>query len=168
MSISRIIMHMIMRNSKSTRMRIKLQMENTKYQWLTIAGAGFGSGFVLKPYGESWRKQCRMVAQDFNQTNTPRYYSLQEKEAAILVCNLIKDPSQLQKSKFQCALCILRLQALIPSNRRICIIILRVTYGYYARSVDDPFLTITLNSMEFFGQAVQPGNFLVDFVSARK
>ncbi|KAH9475790.1 Cytochrome P450 monooxygenase 45 [Psilocybe cubensis] len=91
-----------------------------------------------------------MVANDFSQSMVPRYFSLQDKESARLVRNLIKDPS-----KF-----------ISEVNLRIGIIILRVTYGYYVESADDPFLTTPLLAMANFGKATQPGNFLVDFVPA--
>uniref|UniRef100_A0A8H7XSH8 Cytochrome P450 n=1 Tax=Psilocybe cubensis TaxID=181762 RepID=A0A8H7XSH8_PSICU len=93
-----------------------------------------------------------MVANDFSQSMVPRYFSLQDKESARLVRNLIKDPS-----KF-----------ISEVNLRIGIIILRVTYGYYVESADDPFLTTPLLAMANFGKATQPGNFLVDFVPALK
>lgn len=62
---------------------------------LTPFSVGYGETFVLQPYGENWRKQRRLVAQDFGQTMAPRYHSLQEKEARILVRNILKDPGNL-------------------------------------------------------------------------
>jgi len=56
---------------------------------------GYDETFPLQPYGENWRKQRRLIAQDFSQSMIPRYHHLQEKEAAILVRNLIKDPDSL-------------------------------------------------------------------------
>jgi len=52
--------------------------------------------------------------------------------------------------------------------RRIGIIIVRVTFGYYIQSADDPFLTNPLNAMANFGRATLPGNFLVDFFPPRE
>lgn len=51
--------------------------------------------FALQPYGENWRRQRRLVAQDFSLGMTPRYYSLQEKEAAFLVRTLLQEPDKL-------------------------------------------------------------------------
>ncbi|KDR73159.1 hypothetical protein GALMADRAFT_722618 [Galerina marginata CBS 339.88] len=113
---------------------------------------GYDETFVLQPYGDNWRKQRRLIAQDFSQSMTPRYHSLQEKEAAILVRNLLKDSSSL----------------LEQVKLRIGIIIIRVTYGYYIQSADDPFLTTPLQAMVNFGKATTPGNFLVDFIPALK
>jgi len=62
---------------------------------LTPFSVGYGETFVLQPYGENWRKQRRLVAQDFGQTMAPRYHSLQEKEARILVRNILKNPGNL-------------------------------------------------------------------------
>jgi len=105
---------------------------------------------VLLPYGENWRKQRRLIAQDFGLSSTPKYYPLQEKEAAILVRNLLKDPSSLVEQ----------------IKLRIGIIIIRVTYGYYIQTPNDPFLTTPLQAMVNFGKATAPGNFLVDFIPA--
>ncbi|KDR76708.1 hypothetical protein GALMADRAFT_67164 [Galerina marginata CBS 339.88] len=113
---------------------------------------GYDELFVIQPYGENWRKQRRMVAQDLSLSMTPRYHSLQEKETAILIRNLLKDPTSL----FQ------------QVKLTIGIIIIRVTYGYYIRSADDPILTIPLKAMVNFSKATTPGNFLVDFFPALK
>ncbi|KAF8154861.1 putative monooxygenase [Crassisporium funariophilum] len=113
---------------------------------------GYGETFVLQPYGDNWRKQRKMIAQDFSQSMTPRYYPLQEKEARILVRNILKDPSSL----------------LSQIQLRIGIIIIRVTYGYYIQSADDPFLTLPMNAMVNFSKATTPGNFMVDFIPALK
>ena len=53
-------------------------------------------------------------------------------------------------------------------NRRIGHIICRVTYGYSVQSADDPFLADPIAAMVNFSKATTPGNFLVDFVPARK
>ena len=53
-------------------------------------------------------------------------------------------------------------------NRRIGHIICRVTYGYSVQSADDPFLTGPIAAMANFSKATTPGNFLVDFIPARK
>jgi cytochrome P450 len=52
--------------------------------------------FAFSAYGDTWRKQRRMVSQDFSPNLIPRYYALQEKEAATLVRNLLKDPTTLR------------------------------------------------------------------------
>ena len=53
-------------------------------------------------------------------------------------------------------------------NRRIGHIICRVTYGYSVQSADDPFLADPIAAMVNFSKATTPGNFLVDFIPARK
>ncbi|KAF4609871.1 hypothetical protein D9613_010412 [Agrocybe pediades] len=113
---------------------------------------GYDETFVLQPLGDNWRKQRRLIAQDFSQSMIPRYHSLQEKEAAILVRNLLKDPSSL----------------LSEIQLRIGIIIVRVTFGYYIQSADDLFLKNPLAAMVNFGKATLPGNFFVDFLPALK
>lgn len=53
-------------------------------------------------------------------------------------------------------------------NRRIGHIICRVTYGYSVQSADDPFLAGPIAAMVNFSKTTTPGNFLVDFIPARK
>jgi hypothetical protein len=53
-------------------------------------------------------------------------------------------------------------------NRRIGHIICRVTYGYSVQSADDPFLADPIAAMVNFSKVTTPGNFLVDFIPARK
>ncbi|CAA7262455.1 unnamed protein product [Cyclocybe aegerita] len=113
---------------------------------------GYDETFVLQPYNDNWRKQRRLIAQDFAQSNTPRYYSLQEKEARILVRNILKNPSSLFSEV----------------KMRIGTIIIRVAYGYYIQSPDDPILTIPLTAMENFSYATAAGNFMVDFIPAMR
>ncbi|CAA7263631.1 unnamed protein product [Cyclocybe aegerita] len=113
---------------------------------------GYGETFVLQPYGDNWRKQRRLVAHDFGQAMAPRYHSLQEKEARILVRNVLKDPSSLVSQ----------------IKLRIGIIIIRVTYGYYIQSENDPILTTPLTAMDNFSYSTSPGNFLVDFIPILK
>ncbi len=46
-------------------------------------------------YGEKFRKQRRMVSQGFSVSKVPQYYGLQEREATILINNLLKNPKAL-------------------------------------------------------------------------
>ncbi|PPQ89827.1 hypothetical protein CVT25_007528 [Psilocybe cyanescens] len=112
----------------------------------------YDESFTLLPYGENWRKQRRIIAQEFSQNMISRYHTLQEKEAAILVRHLIAHPSELFSQ----------------IKLRIGTIIIRVAYGYYVKSSDDPFLTTPLAAMANFAIASTPGNFLVDFIPARQ
>ncbi|KIJ29218.1 hypothetical protein M422DRAFT_188789 [Sphaerobolus stellatus SS14] len=107
---------------------------------------GYGETFVLQPYGENWRQQRKLIAQAFGQASIPRCYSLQEKEAQILIKNVLKDPSSL----------------FTQIKLRIGVIIIRVTYGYYVKDETDPFLTTPLKAMDNFSEASIPGNFMVD------
>ncbi|KAF9043117.1 putative monooxygenase [Panaeolus papilionaceus] len=113
---------------------------------------GYNRTFVLQHYGDEWRKQRRLVAQDFGMASCPKYYDLQNKEARILVRNILKDPSSLESE----------------IKLRIGIIIIRTTYGYYVQSPDDPILANPLTAMDNFSKSTAPGNFLVDFVPSLK
>ncbi|KIJ43059.1 hypothetical protein M422DRAFT_98165, partial [Sphaerobolus stellatus SS14] len=95
---------------------------------------GYRSTFALLPYGEAWRQQRKLISHGFSQAMLPRYYSLQEKEARILVRNLLENPN-----------------TLFPQTKlRIATIITRLTYGYYIKDENDPFLTTPRTAMENF------------------
>ena len=83
-----------------------------------------------------------------------------------MVRNILKDPSslvsQIKLYVFYLLLPIFRISDRF--HRRIGIIIIRTTYGYYIQDENDPFLTTPLTAMENFSKATQPGNFLVDFI----
>ncbi|CAA7262451.1 unnamed protein product [Cyclocybe aegerita] len=108
--------------------------------------AGYGESFVLQSYNDNWRKQRRLVAQDFSQSSTPRYYALQEKETRILVRNIVDNPASLVSQV----------------KLTIGIIIIRVTYGYYVQSENDRILSTSLQAVENFSHLITPGTFLVD------
>ncbi|OCH86702.1 putative monooxygenase [Obba rivulosa] len=121
---------------------------------LVMAGdlVGYNDPFVLQPYGEKWRKQRKFVASDFSPITIPRYYPLQETEARKLVRNVLANPD-----------------SLFPQTKlRIGTIIIRVTYGYYIKDENDPFLTLPLTAMDNFSKASAPGTWLVDFVPKLK
>ncbi|EMD35670.1 hypothetical protein CERSUDRAFT_85632 [Gelatoporia subvermispora B] len=121
---------------------------------LVMAGdlVGYSDPFVLQPYGEKWKKQRKFVASDFSPATMPRYYQLQETEVRKLVRNVILDPDSLFSQ----------------TKLRIGTIIIRVTYGYYIKGEQDPFLTLPLTAMENFSKASAPGTWLVDFVPQMK
>ncbi|TFK32282.1 putative monooxygenase [Crucibulum laeve] len=114
--------------------------------------AGFSELLVFQSYGEEWRKQRKLIAQEFTQASAPRYYSLQESQARILAWNILRDPSSLFSQ--------VRL--------RIGINIIQVTYGYTVKGAEDPFITGPLQSMQNFSEGTVPGSFLVDFIPALK
>ncbi|EGO19149.1 putative monooxygenase [Serpula lacrymans var. lacrymans S7.9] len=113
---------------------------------------GYDRTFVLQPYGEIWRKQRKMVAADFSQSTVPRYWNLQETQARKMICNILADPSTLVRQ----------------IKLRIATIIIRVTYGYYIKSEQDPFFTSPMTAMENFSQAAAPGSWIVDFIPQLK
>ncbi|KAF8188653.1 putative monooxygenase [Pholiota molesta] len=111
---------------------------------------GFTQVFAFSAYGDTWRKQRRMVSQDFSPNMIPRYYALQEKEAATLVRNLLKDPNTLRDEL----------------QFRLGVIITRVTYGYQVQSMDDPMLELGMTAIGNFSKTTMPGKYLVDVIPA--
>ncbi|KAJ7745430.1 putative monooxygenase [Mycena maculata] len=110
--------------------------------------SGFAQALPMKPYGDVWRQQRKLVAQDFSQSAITRYHSVQETEARKLVRSLLEDPSTLFDQ--------LKL--------RVGTIIIRVTYGYYLTGQQDPFLTAPIEVMVNFAKATAPGTWIVDYV----
>ncbi|KAF9045138.1 cytochrome P450 [Panaeolus papilionaceus] len=110
--------------------------------------SGYDRVFVLKHYGEEWKKQRKLVAHDFSPSNCSQYHNLQEKEARLLVRNVIKNPASMESEV----------------KLRIGIIIIRTTYGYYVQSLDDPVLAAPLKAMDNFSAATAPGSYLVDVI----
>lgn len=76
----------------------KVCIIHTQRQVLLISNSvGFSQGFGFLQYGDTWRKQRRMASQNFNPSMVTNYHPLQEKEAATLVRNLLKDPKTLRQ-----------------------------------------------------------------------
>ena len=57
---------------------------------LCVGRVGYSENVVLQ------KKQHKIVAQDFSQTTTPLYYSLQETEACKFVQSALDDPNTLE------------------------------------------------------------------------
>ncbi|KAJ6548443.1 putative monooxygenase [Mycena capillaripes] len=110
--------------------------------------SGYGQPFILQQYGENWRQQRKLVAQDFSQTAVTRYHSVQETEAKKLVYGILENPSTLVRQ----------------IKLRMGTIIIRVTYGHYIKNENDPFLTSPLTAMDNFSKSTAPGAWVVDFM----
>ncbi|KAJ7982963.1 putative monooxygenase [Mycena polygramma] len=110
--------------------------------------SGYGEGLGLQSYGDNWRQQRKIVAQEFSQLSITRHYAFQENEAKKLIRALVDDPRSLRRE--------LKL--------RVGAIIIQVTFGHYLTGDDDPFLTTPLIAMENFSKATAPGAWVVDFV----
>ncbi|KAJ6479926.1 cytochrome P450, partial [Mycena vitilis] len=109
-------------------------------------------GFVLQPYGENWRQQRKIVAQEFSQLSITRHYAFQENEAKKLIRALIDAPKSLRPE--------LKLRVTL----RLGTIIIQVTFGHYLTGHHDPFLTMPLTAVENFSKATAPGAWVVDFM----
>lgn len=47
----------------------------------------------MQQYNDDWRQKRKLVSQEFTATAVPKYHVMQEKQARLLVQNLVKDPS---------------------------------------------------------------------------
>ncbi|KAJ7282318.1 putative monooxygenase [Mycena rebaudengoi] len=104
----------------------------------------YDKGFVLQSYNDNWRQQRKIVTQDLAPRMLPRYHAFQEAEARLLAKNVIEDPSKLEH--------LIKL--------RIGTIIIRITYGHYISTDNDPFLTGGRAAMDIFSRSAEPGVWL--------
>jgi len=104
-----------------------------------------GKILSLLRYGDTWRLGRRVFHQEFNSLTSSNFVRTQEKYANTLL-NLIKDdPARFGKHlKF--------FSSGIP---------LDVTYGFDVKPVDDPYVKIAEDGLEFV-KGLIPGSYLVD------
>ncbi|KAJ7499369.1 cytochrome P450 [Mycena latifolia] len=114
--------------------------------------SGYDKGMVLQPYNDDWRQQRKIVTQDLAPRMVPRYHAFQEAEARLLVKNVLEDPNRLEHFV----------------KLRIGTIIIRITYGHYISTDDDPFLALGRAAMDIFSRSAEPGVWLVDSVPLLK
>ncbi|KAJ2919348.1 hypothetical protein MD484_g970, partial [Candolleomyces efflorescens] len=113
----------------------------------------FNRSITLMKYDEPWKKQRKIIAQEFSTSSSiPRYWPLQEQQSRLLIKTLLQNPGQLRSEL----------------SMRLGIIIQRISYGYPVKSHDDEFLQLTLASLNDFTRAGKLGNFLVDFFPVLK
>ncbi|KAJ3549201.1 hypothetical protein NMY22_g974 [Coprinellus aureogranulatus] len=131
----------------------------------------FNKSITLMKYDEPWKRQRKIIAQEFSTSSSiPRYWPLQEQQSRLLIKSLLQHP---EKSREQIQLSVHRFinivaQLLTEIKRRLGIIIQRILYGYTVKSADDEFLVNALVSLENFTKAGKLGNYLVDFFSPLK
>ncbi|KAJ6557525.1 putative monooxygenase [Mycena capillaripes] len=111
-----------------------------------LNSSGFDNTFVLHQNNGSWRRQRKIVSQDLAPRMVPRYYAFLESEARLLARDVIQDPSKLAQ--------LVKLKA--------GTILIRISYGHYVSTNDDPFLTLIRASMSVFTKTAAPGVWLVD------
>jgi len=123
--------------------RSSLYSDRAHTPMLELMGAGKLFGF--NRYGDMWRIGRRIYHQEFNATASQKYIQIQLRYANSLV-NLIKEnPARFDKHlKYY------------SSG-----ILLEVTYGFDVKPVNDPYVKIAENGMQFL-RGLIPGTFLVD------
>lgn len=60
-----------------------------------LNSCGYDRSFTLLPFGEAWRKQRRLLAQEFTFTNCTQYHELQNEQARLFVQSIFEDPDNL-------------------------------------------------------------------------
>ncbi|KAJ7122958.1 cytochrome P450 [Mycena epipterygia] len=112
-----------------------------------------GIFIAFSGYGELWRKLRKAAHEGLNVRASEAYQPLQEKEAAVLVDNLIKDPEAWDDHL----------------KRSAASTVLTAVYGTRPiKSKDDPLVTRINDLMHRLVRATLPGAFLVDIFPAMK
>ncbi|KAJ6448206.1 cytochrome P450 [Mycena sanguinolenta] len=111
-----------------------------------LNSSGFDKTFVLQQCNEEWRRQRKIASQDLAPRMVPRYHAFLESEARLLARHLLQDPSKLAH--------LVELKA--------GTILIRIAYGHYVRTDDDPFLLLVRASMSIFTRSASAGVWLVD------
>ncbi|KAF5342840.1 hypothetical protein D9758_013372 [Tetrapyrgos nigripes] len=104
-------------------------------------------------YGSLWRKMRKAAHEGLNIRASEAYQPLQEKEAAVLVDNVLKDPNSWVDHL----------------NSSAASTILTAVYGVESiKSKDDPLVAQVNNCADRLTRASQPGAFLVEFLPIMK
>ncbi|PFH53736.1 hypothetical protein AMATHDRAFT_78864 [Amanita thiersii Skay4041] len=104
------------------------------------------------PYSERWKMHRRVFHQSFQPRAIPEYFPILRHSAASLVHNLAINPEEY-----------------VGHIRQFAGgVVLRVTYGYNAKSRHDDYLQLVKEAMEPLMQSVHAGSFYVDFIPALK
>lgn len=110
----------------------------------------FNKSITLMKYDEPWKRQRRIIAQEFSTSSSiPRYWPLQEQQARLLVKSLLQNKQDDIHTQV---------------GFRVGIIVERIIYGHTVKSPDDKFLKLTLESLENFTKAGKLGSYLIDFI----
>ncbi|KAH7341834.1 cytochrome P450 [Rhizoctonia solani] len=107
---------------------------------------GWGKLIVFSSYGERWKRYRKYANLGFSEKLVVKYYDGQTNDVNIFLRRLIDSPEDFSKEL----------------NMLVGMVIMRIVYGYQVRESDDPFVTIsdeTIASMSTTGVA---GRYLVD------
>ncbi|KAF9523935.1 putative monooxygenase [Crepidotus variabilis] len=99
-----------------------------------------GDTFALQSYNDSWRRQRKMIAQEFTAAGVSRFQSLQEREWRLQVKRILHNPDTIFSE----------------IKLRAGVIAIRALYGYYVRTPNDPMLSNPIEVIREFSRLSTP------------
>ncbi|EPT01397.1 hypothetical protein FOMPIDRAFT_1161685 [Fomitopsis schrenkii] len=102
----------------------------------------------MRPYGEEWRAQRKILAQSFSHGMLPQYHHIQELEARRLVRGLLQNPDDVVSL----------------AKTRIAAIIMHITYGWTVMGDEDEMVNTGSQGVADFAAASEPGKWLVNLI----
>ncbi|KAH9476206.1 Cytochrome P450 monooxygenase 98 [Psilocybe cubensis] len=114
-----------------------------------LMGWGFSLGHMR--YGDRWRKHRRMFHHQFQQSVSPSFWPIQQREAHSLLRRLLHSPDRLDHHL----------------RHNAAAVIMSVTYGITIESTDDKYIALAEKALEGMAKSAGPGAFLVDLMPSR-
>ncbi|KAJ7184544.1 cytochrome P450 [Mycena filopes] len=99
-------------------------------------------------YNERFKMYRKLMHRAFNPTAAKTYWKTQEREAKVLVDNIVRQPENLAEHL----------------RRSAAAVIMKIAYGYPVSQNDDHFVTVAEEHMRLGSLAGAPGKWLVDSV----
>ncbi|EGN98514.1 hypothetical protein SERLA73DRAFT_169465 [Serpula lacrymans var. lacrymans S7.3] len=118
---------------------------------LTVAGdiVGWNQCMVLLQYGDDFREQRKHLYRTIgSRSSMQKYENLMEGNSQRFLRNVLRDPSRVGH----------HVRTTAGSN------ILRISHGYEAQNVDDPFLKVADKAMHYYSVTTAAGAFFVDIM----
>ncbi|KAJ6500767.1 cytochrome P450 [Mycena sanguinolenta] len=97
-------------------------------------------------YNERFKMYRKLMHRSFNPSAAKMYWEIQEREARILIDNIVRNPEKLVQHL----------------RRNAASVIMRIAYGYPVTRNDDHFVLIAEEGLRNGSQASAPGKWLVD------
>ncbi|KAJ7203972.1 cytochrome P450 [Mycena rebaudengoi] len=121
---------------------------------LVMAGelVGFDQSVALSSYDARFREIRKLLHPELSNEGLAPYWHLHEEESRRLVQNMLASPTEF-----------------VPLVRNFAgSIVLKVTYGYSAKKVADPWIESAERLVRVFAEAAAPGTWICDMIPALK
>ena len=123
--------------------------------------------FVLRPYGERWRKERRIFHSQMNMNSAPKFQSVQVHQARLFLKQLVDHLNELALSVRGYVYKVFKRRLPDPIFRVVGATIIDVVYGIQVTGITDPYIMRPEKSINMIAAAIMPGAFLVDLFPLR-